>query len=145
MKYHRKTVGKHTSKHTRKNHGVKFGMRKTMKGGGMFDNWGNLFNFSEWSINPFKQSSVPKTPDAPVSSASTTASTTADTTVKEAPITDAVNTNNLNTSGPPGLSGLTEPSGPTKVGGWIWGGRKRRAKKNKTAKKSGLKKGGGKK
>jgi hypothetical protein len=168
MKYHRKTVGKHTSKHTRKNSGAKFGMRKTMKGGGMFD---NLFTPSEWSIfkstpQPATQAiSITPTPTGPtfwesifgkkkeVPPTSFTMNPMKDNekavvenAVVEKPV--GVETPETGTgaasgpSGPPGLSGLT---GKPNTGGWMWGGRKRRAKKNKTAKKSGLKKGGGKK
>jgi hypothetical protein len=119
-----------------------------MKGGGMFD---NLFNPSEWSIfNPSKWSFFSKSSDTPASTPGTIGEINQQTNIpteEEEPIVDsnAVNTNNLNTSGPPGLSGLTGPSGETKTGGWMWGGKKRRNKKNKTAKNSGLKKGGGRK
>jgi len=162
MKVPRKTVGKHRSKDTRKNCGAKFGMRKTMKGGGMFD---NLFNPSEWSIFKSQATSTTPTPTGPtfwesifgkkkeVPPTSFTMNPMKDNekavvenAVVEKPV--GVETPETGTgaasgpSGPPGLSGLT---GKPNTGGWMWGGKKRRNKKNKTAKNSGLKKGGGRK
>jgi len=163
MKIHRKTVGKHRSKDTRKKCGAKFGMRKTMKGGGMFD---NLFNPSEWSIFKSQATSTTPTPTGPtfwesifgkkkeVPPTSFTMNPMKDNekavvenAVVEKPVgVETPETGTGAASGPPGLSGLTgKQPGETKVGGWMWGGKKRRNKKNKTAKNSGLKKGGGRK
>jgi len=181
MKIHRKTVGKRRSKDTRKNCGAKFGMRKTMKGGGMFD-----FIFGTSDPNAPKKSFFSFFSSTPTTNTTTNTTTTtpvpqnvdkensssyfsmfdffgnnkkkeseevAVTSFETNPVaTNEINkdtTENTgdtkNMTGPPGLSGLTEPSGPTKTGGWMWGGKKRRNKKNKTAKNSGLKKGGGRK